>query len=196
MPELDELPDDALLARMATGDREAFAALYRRRRRDVYRFALHVGGSSSLAQDVTQEVFLALIHDAGKYQPGRAGALAWLLGIARNHVRRGLARDRRLEPLETGESSAGVTPDGPLADLLRREHLAALHQALLDLPVRFREAVVLCDLHELSYEDAAAAIGCAVGTLRSRLHRGRRRIADRLGGDSQAAPLRMAARIL
>ena len=196
MPDADELPDDELIARIARGDRQAFATLYRRRRADVYRFAVHVGGWPSLAEDVTQDVFLTLIPDAAKFQPGRSSALAWLLGIARNHVRRGLARERRTAPLDIDEAYAAAAAGDPLAELLHREHLAALRRALLDLPVRFREAVVLCDLHELSYEDAAAAIGCVVGTLRSRLHRGRKRLADRLGGDSHAAPLRMAARIL
>src|SRR5712691_1449246 len=82
--------DEELVARIVGGDREAFAALYRRRRADVFRFALHVSGSSAVADDVKQDVFMAVIHDAGRYRPDRAGVVAWLLGIARNHVRRSL----------------------------------------------------------------------------------------------------------
>src|SRR5438105_3292605 len=95
----DPLSDDDLLEGMATGNREAFAALYRRRRPDVYRFALHLTGSSSRAEDVTQDVFMALIQLAARYQPGRSTAVAWLLGIARNHCRRWADRDRGMLPI-------------------------------------------------------------------------------------------------
>jgi RNA polymerase sigma-70 factor (ECF subfamily) len=174
--------DEELMARIAGGDRDAFALLYRRLRGDVFRFALHVGGSRPLAEDVTQDVFMAVIHDASAYQSGRSTVRAWLLGIARNHVRRGRARPAE-SPLE-GDGPA-VDAD-PLPDLARRRKLAALRRAVLQLPVRFREAVVLCDLQELSYADAAAALGCAIGTVRSRLHRGRALLARRL---RDAAPL-------
>src|SRR5258708_13332016 len=82
----------ALIARIVSGDREAFAELYRWRRADVYRFALHVSGSPAIADDVTQDVFMAVIHDAGLYQPDRAGVTSWLLGIPRTHAPRSLAR--------------------------------------------------------------------------------------------------------
>ena len=68
--------DDELIAGTARGVREAFAALYRRRRADVYRFALHVSGSPPVADDVTQDVFMAVIRDAQRYQPGRAGPVS------------------------------------------------------------------------------------------------------------------------
>jgi RNA polymerase sigma-70 factor, ECF subfamily len=172
--------DDDLMARIAGGDRDAFALLYRRHRADVLRFALHVSGSPSVADDVSQDVFMAVIHDASSYKPGRSSVRAWLLGIARNHVRR--ARARRVDsPLE-GAASASVfaVNADPLPDLALRERVDALRRALLELPARFREAVVLCDLEELSYADAAAALGCALGTVRSRLHRGRALLARRL----------------
>jgi RNA polymerase sigma-70 factor, ECF subfamily len=195
MPSIDELSDEDLIGRIAQGDRSAFALLYQRRRSDVYRFALHVGGSAMVAEDVTQDVFVALIHHAHRYQRDRSRAVPWLLGIARNHVRRGLARERHTAPLDEQSSQFAGGID-PLADLVRREELMRLRRALLDLPVRFREAVVLCDLHELNYEDAAAALRCAIGTVRSRLHRGRKRLADRLANDVHAAPLRIAAKVL
>jgi RNA polymerase sigma-70 factor, ECF subfamily len=172
--------DDDLMARIAGGDRDAFALLYRRHRADVLRFALHVSGSPSVADDVSQDVFMAVIHDASNYKPGRSSVRAWLLGIARNHVRR--ARARRVDsPLE-GAASASVfaVNADPLPDLALQERVGALRRALLELPARFREAVVLCDLEELSYADAAAALGCALGTVRSRLHRGRALLARRL----------------
>jgi RNA polymerase sigma-70 factor, ECF subfamily len=180
--------DEELIARIVTGDRDAFAALYRRRRADVYRFALHVSGSPAVADDVTQDVFMAVIHDARRYRPDRAGVSPWLLGIARNHVRRSLAR-RPTVALPDDDSEAGRTlaiDADPLAGLARRQYLAALRRAVLELPVKYREAVVLCDLQELSYADAAHALGCAIGTIRSRLHRARALLASRLRGTDDA----------
>lgn len=177
-----EPPDADLVARVATGDREAFATLFRRRQRDVYRFALHMTALPSVAEDVTQEVFLAVMRDASRYDATRATVIAWLCGIARNQVRRRFERDRMLQPigmldqddLDHGVDPALVTSDRDvLADLTAAEQVVALRQAVLTLPVAYREVLVLCDLQELSYADAAAVIGCALGTVRSRLHRAR-----------------------
>jgi RNA polymerase sigma-70 factor (ECF subfamily) len=182
MTDLEPRRDEDLIARIACGDRDAFALLYRRCRSDVYRFALHMCGSRALAEDVVQDVFVAVIEDAARYQPGRSGVLPWLLGIARNHVRR-WRNQRRLLPLpddETQAAQALAVETDPIVELTRQRHTAALRRALLELPVRCREVVVLCDLHELSYLDAAEALGCAIGTVRSRLHRGRAMLARRL----------------
>jgi RNA polymerase sigma-70 factor (ECF subfamily) len=176
--------DEALMAAAAGGDREAFAALYRRRRPDVYRFALHMTGSASAADDVAQDVFMTVIHDARRFVPGRATVVAWLLGIARNHARRRLA-ERTHEPLERAGSEAApaLHPDASLAGAQDVERLRC---ALGALPVAYREAIVLCDLQELSYEDAAAAAGCAIGTIRSRLHRGRAQLMKAMRGGRRA----------
>lgn len=173
---------DDLVARIASGDRDAFARLYRECRPDVYRFALHMCGAASCAEDVVQDVFLAVISAASRYQPGRSGVKPWLLGIASNHVRR-WRHQRVFVPLpEEGSADARkltAEPD-PVGELTRRQHDAALSRAILELPVRYREVVVLCDLEELSYETAASGLGCAIGTVRSRLHRGRALLARAL----------------
>lgn len=172
-----EPSDDLLIASIAQGGRDAFAALFRRRQSEIYRFALHMTGRPALAEDITQDVFVVVMRDAHRYQPGRSTVTAWLCGIARNCARQRLDRDRRLEPLEDvglddGAHQVAVAPD-PLLDLTRVERVALLRRALLGLPVRYREVVVLCDLQELSYAEAADALGCAIGTVRSRLHRAR-----------------------
>ena len=175
--------DDELLARIAMGDATAFTALFRRRQGEVFRFALHMIGSPAGAEDVTQEVFLTLMRDAGRYQPGRSSGIAWLCGIARNHALRRLERERSTVPLEDEalpEHQALAVTSDPLGDLTRSEQLEALRRAVLSLPVRYREVVVMCVLQELSYLDAARAIGCAVGTIRSRLHRGRALLAAKM----------------
>lgn len=182
----DATPDEQLLQQVAVGNQEAFVLLFRRRRAGVYRFALHMTASTATAEDVTQEVFMAVIRDAGRYDPTRATVMAWLCGIARNHVRRWLERDGGLESIaDTDEvSNPGETAmrSDPLADLTRAERIETVRRAVLSLPVRYREAVVLCDLQELSYAEAADALDCAVGTVRSRLHRGRTLLADKLRG--------------
>jgi RNA polymerase sigma-70 factor (ECF subfamily) len=173
--------DDALIAGVASGNPSSLSALFRRRQGDVYRFALHVTGDRTIAEDVTQEVFLAVMRDAARYEPGRSSVTAWLCGIARNHARRRFERDRGTVPLEdeSGGDVASENPD-PLSDLTRAEGIEAVRKAVLRLPLRYREAVVLCDLQELSYTDAATALDCAIGTVRSRLHRGRTLLAARL----------------
>jgi RNA polymerase sigma-70 factor (ECF subfamily) len=190
----DSRADEALLSGVASGDRAAFAALFRRHRLAVYRFALLMTGEPSVADDVVQEVFLAVIHDAGRFEPDRATAIAWLCGIARNHARRRLHRDRVVAPFAEGDEDAAAriaAPDSdPLEGLARAERLDLLRRAVLSLPVRYREAVVLCDLQEFSYADAAAAIGCAVGTVRSRLHRGRALLTVKLGVLDELSPVR------
>ena len=171
--------DDELIARIAAGDAVAFAALFRRRQGEVYRFALHMTGCASAADDVTQDVFLTVMRDAARFDAGRAPAIAWLCGIARNHARRRRVGDRNLAPLEEGGEPAAAGAD-PAAELARNERIDAVRRAVLRLPFKYREVIVLCDLQEMSYADAAAALGCAVGTVRSRLHRGRSLLADRL----------------
>ena len=182
MPDLSTRRDDALIARIAVGDREAFAMLYRQCRSDVYRFTMHMCGSPAVAEDVVQDVFVAVITDASRYRAGESGVLPWLLGIARNHVRRFRSQPANL-PLpddETRAAQAFSVERDPLAELTRQRQDEALRHALLGLPARYREVIVLCDLHELSYDAAAEALGCAVGTVRSRLHRGRARLARSL----------------
>ncbi len=178
--------DEELVAAIVQGDRNAFGDLYRRRRPDVYRFAAHMTGDPAAAEDVTQDVFMTVIHEARRYQPGRAAVISWLLGIARNHARRRLSKDRMMDPLpDVATEATSVSPD-PLAGLVRDRQVAALRRALHSLPVVYREAVVLCDLQELSYADAAGAVGCAIGTVRSRLHRGRTMLESRLRGEQRS----------
>jgi RNA polymerase sigma-70 factor, ECF subfamily len=183
--------DTELLPRIAAGDAEAFTELFRSHSAAVFRFAFHMAGSRSLADDVTQDVFLAVMREAGRYVPGISGEGAWLCGIARNHVRRRLERDRAAVPLrdEDGEGIVATGAWEPLHELVRTERIEAVRRAIATLPVRYREAVVLCDLQERSYADAAATLGCAIGTVRSRLSRGRALLASKLGirGAAEAA---------
>jgi len=151
-----------------------------------------MSGSVAVAEDVTQEVFLALMQDASRYDAARSSLSSYLFGIARNQVLRRLDRDRNFAPLpEEGETDDAVllsAGHNPLGELTRQETIEAVRQAVLALPVHYREVILLCDLHELSYQDAAAALACAVGTVRSRLHRGRALLVEKLKGMAATAP--------
>ncbi|HZS52205.1 MAG TPA: sigma factor, partial [Bryobacterales bacterium] len=74
--------DDELLELMIAGDEDAFLTLYRRRQGPIYRFALHMSGSASIAEEVTQEVFLALLRDGRQYNPVRGSLAAYMYGVA------------------------------------------------------------------------------------------------------------------
>jgi RNA polymerase sigma-70 factor (ECF subfamily) len=188
---LDPPPDDALMARIAAGDTHAFTELFGRRRDDVYRVALLMTGRAAAAEDITQDVFVAVMHDARRYEAGRSTVTAWLCGIARNHARRRLDRAGRMLSLDadSGVEEPAVHPD-PIGDLAAAQQIDALRRAILKLPVRYREVVVLCDLQELSYADAALALDCAVGTVRSRLHRARALLTAKMRQDVEPSTIK------
>ncbi len=179
--------DAELLRLMLAGDEEAFTALYRRRQAGVYRFALQMSGSETVAEDVTQEVFMVLMRDGQNYDPTRGSLAAFLYGVARNLVLRSFQRERAFVALhddsDDGDSLADerlVSHDDPLGDLTRGEMIERVRGAVLALPAHYREVVVLCELHEMSYAEAAGVLGCAVGTIRSRLHRARGMLVEKL----------------
>ena len=197
----EELSEGELLRRMASGDEGAFRAIYRRTQGPIYRFALHMTGNPSIAEDVTQEVFVFLIQESGRFDPSRGTLTSYLFGVARNFVSRHLEKERSFVPFFDGESSNGsksvpINGNGtaaahkengnlsrlvaPPLDLERNETIERVRQAVLSLPPNYREVVVLCDLQELSYEEAAGILQCAVGTLRSRLHRARALLTEKL----------------
>ncbi|WP_269531052.1 RNA polymerase sigma factor [Chitinimonas sp. BJYL2] len=165
--------DAELWRRLRDGDEAAFTQIYRRYRDPVYRYALMLTQGNGTAADATQEAFLLLMRQPERYDPQRGPLVAFLIGVARNHVRRGLAGMAADQPDEEGAERADADQHQPLARLLASETLDSLRDAIQRLPFAFREALVLCDLQEIPYVDAAAIIGCPVGTVRSRLSRAR-----------------------
>jgi RNA polymerase sigma-70 factor, ECF subfamily len=187
MNAFDTCSDETLLRLAMAGDEEAFTRLYRRLRGVVYRFARQMSGESSVAEDVTQDVFLILLRRAELYDPQRGSLSTYLMRIARNEILRRLDRDRAHVVLVEEEAAPGKDTDenlivrsNPLGNLMRDEEIESVRQAVLALPPHYREVVVLCDLEEMSYGEAAALLGCAIGTVRSRLHRARALLKSRL----------------
>ena len=185
--------DNELLNAMLGGDEEALATLYRRRQGGIYRFALQMSGSPALSEDVTQEVFMILMRGGLTYDAARGSLSGFLFGVARNLVRQRLGREQFYVSMDD-QTSEGTVADGfhaadsPLDDLSRGEAIKSVRRAVLSLPARYREVIVLCELQEMSYADAAIVLDCAVGTVRSRLHRGRAMLIDKMRTEKTEEP--------
>lgn len=182
-------PDDAdLLRRAAAGDRDSFGVVFQRYHHVVYRFARAMTGSDEIAEDVTQEVFVVLIRHVGRYQPDRAALGTYLYGVARNVSRDRLRRDRRFLSLPSpGVSWQSETRrDDPFELVANAEIGIQMRRALAGLPVKYREVVILCDLHDLAYAESAAILRTSTSTVRSRLHRGRQLLKKRLSRPGNA----------
>jgi RNA polymerase sigma-70 factor (ECF subfamily) len=174
----DRESDETLLEQALAGREASFTELYRRRQAPLFRFAWQMSGSRALAEEATQETFLALLDGGAGYRPGRGALAPFLFGVARNQVLRLLRREGRQAGQAIPDQVAGG--EDTHGELERRQTARSVHRALLVLPESYREVIVLCDLEELSYQDAAAALACPVGTVRSRLARGREMLAARL----------------
>jgi RNA polymerase sigma-70 factor, ECF subfamily len=183
--------DGDLLRLLLTGDEAAFLEFYRRHQGVVYRFALQMSGKTEIAEEVTQDVFMVVMGSA-KYDSERGSVAAFLYGIARNMVLRALERERPYITVlddEDSEYANRLTAEHQdlLGDLTRNERIDTLRKAVLALPPAYREVVVLCDLHERDYAEAASALGCAIGTVRSRLHRARALLMEKLRAGERVA---------
>jgi RNA polymerase sigma-70 factor, ECF subfamily len=175
-----EPTDYELLRRAADGERQAFELVYHRYQQVVYRFARAMTGRPDVAEDVTQEVFIAVIKELPRYDPARAGFTTYLYGIARNLSRDRWRRTQRRLALEAIGLERRGTTDTPF-DLMERTQVATqVHRALRALPLRYREVIILCDLHGLQYAEAALVVRTSVGGVRARLHRARHQLRQRL----------------
>ena len=190
MPE-PPTPDSELVRRAAAGDREAFVAIYHRYHAGIYRFARSMTGSAALAEDVTQEVFLAFMCELSRYDASRAALRTYLYAIARNVSRYRLRKERRFVGLEFSALDEPRAPDDPTRDAVQSETVKRVRLFIRGLGSRYREVLILCDLHDLSYEETAAVLNTPVGTIRSRLHRARKQLAERLA-DADRLPASVA----
>jgi RNA polymerase sigma-70 factor, ECF subfamily len=189
---VSEPSDEALLAAHLRGDPRAFGELIGRHERRIYGLCLRILGSREDAEDATQEAFLAALRKAATFRKAAAFS-TWLYRIAVNAAtdqarRRGRARLADLDPEDAG---VAVAPGGELGEVVATA--VAVQTALALVPEEFRVAVVLCDLYRVPYADAAQILEIPVGTVKSRVFRGRLALADHLGGTVDAPGLPGAA---
>jgi RNA polymerase sigma-70 factor (ECF subfamily) len=174
--------DSRLVALSQEGDLAAFNALVERYQGQVYNLCWRMLGLREAAEDATQEAFLAAYRNIRRFRG--PGFRAWLLRIAANAATDELRRRRRrpqvsLETPVADSETALDLPDpsaGPEEWALRREQARCLQAALLTLPLDQRLSVILSDVQGLSYEEVGQAMGSSLGTVKSRLSRGRARL--------------------
>jgi RNA polymerase sigma-70 factor (ECF subfamily) len=188
--------DAGLAARIARGERQALEESYRAEAGPVYRYALGLCGNAGWAADATQDAFVALATQARAFDASRGSLGAWLAGVARHALLAQWRRESAQTPwppldFEDGESQEVAPPAGavdvtesPEALLVRAQSGARVLAALHQLSFAQREAIVLVDLQERSYEEAARIAGIELNTLRTRLHRARLRLAQELQGEA------------
>jgi RNA polymerase sigma-70 factor (ECF subfamily) len=195
-PSRDKASDTALWRAAVRGSQPALVTLYRCHAPLIYRYSLRMCGDASAAEEVTQEVFLALLNQAGqakqdRFDPARAALSTWLYGIARRQVWKYLDRRERSLPAgmldlddEDQELEAHAPEDDPATMLSRREAVDAVRAGIEELALPLREVILLCEFEEMTYQEAATIVGVPVGTIRSRLHRAKARLAKALRAET------------
>jgi RNA polymerase sigma factor (sigma-70 family) len=176
--------DDDLLNQCRRGDQAAWRELVARHTRRVFGLAYRFTGRVDEAEDLTQEIFIKVYQTLDRYQAAQGAFASWLGAVARNqsidHYRR-----RRQERLRKADDPAVIErmesgEEGPLLSLERQERVRLVHRGLKALPLELREPLVLCDLQGLAYEEVAEALAIPLGTVKSRINRGRLELAKRL----------------
>jgi len=175
---LTQQTDEQLFRLMKKGDRQAFAELYERREPALYRYALHMTSSAASAEEIAQEVFVQLMSANTRFDETRGSLEGWMYGVARNLIR--VLRRKGIGAYSGEAVAEQAFEHNILGSLIDSETMAALHASIRELPDSYREAVVLCDLEERNYDEAARLMGCPVGTIRSRLHRARGLLAAKM----------------
>jgi RNA polymerase sigma-70 factor (ECF subfamily) len=178
-PSLEE-EDDEWLGLMMSGEERGFVSLYQKYQARIYRFSFQIAGVRHLAEEVTQETFLALIRAPHKYQRERGPLLLYLFGIARNLVWKSMRKDWLFFTHPDHEVIEAVSVPDLATDLDKQEQVTQVRRAVVRLPKKYREVIVLCSMQELSYEAAARVLGCSIGTVRSRMHRAKQLLLRKL----------------
>ncbi len=182
-----ERPADAggeLIARIASGDRDALTELYHRERQPLFAYLLHLTANVEVAEEILQDTFVAVWQSAGSFA-GRSSARTWLIGIARRQAHNTLRR--RSFPradIAAAEQLPGALPE-PEERVIAAATRAEVVAAMAHLSPDRREALVLAFVHDLSYQEMADVLGIAVGTVKSRLHGAKRALKELLGAQRE-----------
>jgi RNA polymerase sigma-70 factor (ECF subfamily) len=173
-----------VVARCRQGDETAWRELVGRHTRRVFGIAYRFVGRVDEAEDLTQDIFVKVFQSLDRYRESDGAFSTWVGTVARNHAiddyrRRREERARRIDdPAVMDRVPAGE--ESVLRSLEREDQKQLVHRGLRALPVELREALVLCDLQGLSYDEVAAALQIPLGTVKSRINRGRLELARRL----------------
>ncbi len=181
-PELS--PIDALIQRCLSGDQDAWGEIVRLHWRKVFNVAYKFTGKHDEAEDLTQDVFVKIFRSLHTFDQ-RANFQTWLISVSRNlcidHYR-SVRKER--ETIDRGVDPNELTPvsttTSPFAALEQRDRVVLLRQALEELAPTLRMAVMLRDIHELSYQEIADRLGLPEGTVKSRINRGRTELARQI----------------
>jgi RNA polymerase sigma-70 factor (ECF subfamily) len=174
--------DDAgLLEQARRGDEQAFSTLFARYQRSIYRYGAYMCGREA-ADDVVQDTFLAVLRQQDRHDAPRTSLGGYLFGIARHVViKRLAARGDASLAAPPADLEERPSPEPAVFDaLIRAQSIDAVRAAIRSLPAAYRESIVLCELQEMPYADAADLMQVPIGTVRSRLHRARALLASRL----------------
>ena len=170
---------DDLILRLATGDRDALAELYKETRAAVYGFSLSILKNSADAEDVLHDTYVSLYVSAASYQ-SKGNPMAWILTIAKNLALMKLRQRKRLADLESHEWETAAVTDGP------SENRPLLHAALSILSAEERQVILLHALSCLKHREIAALLDLALPTVLSKYHRALKKLRKFIeGADAQ-----------
>ena len=175
--------DAEQMVRLAGGDPGALRELYEKHGRALLRFSSAMCRSRQAAEDLVHDTFVALLREPCLFDPSQGTVFAYLCGVLRHRVSRHYRQQKRWVALDDGDETALAhdrhAPE-PADEIASSQVTAAFRRALLELPLRHREIIALCDLEELPYQTVASILDCPIGTVRSRLHRARALLTLRL----------------
>ena len=183
-PAIETAPIDQLIERCLQGDQAAWETIVRQHRRKVFNVAYKFVGKHDEAEDLTQDIFLKLFKSLDTFDR-RANFQTWLISVSRNlcidHYR-SVRKERETidRDVDAGDLTPASSDTGPYAALEHSDRRLLLRRALDELAPTLRSAVMLRDIHELSYQEIADRLGLPEGTVKSRINRGRLELARQI----------------
>jgi RNA polymerase sigma-70 factor (ECF subfamily) len=180
--------DSDLVLAACRGSADAIGELYERHCALVYRFTLRMSGKALIAEEITQEVFLAFLRQPHQFQAEKGTFSTWLCGIARRQFWKRIEREESFVDIDAFEEQIDEEfPLGPYELLNRKDAVNAVRAGIEQLPLWLKEVIVLCELEELTYPQVSFILGVPIGTVRSRLHRAKARLAALICAESACA---------
>ncbi len=168
-----------IIRQVLNGDTDSFELLVQKYQKPVVRMIRNITNDAHLCEDIGQEVFFAAYRKLASFDPARSNFSTWLFTIAKNKSLNALKRKRPISGARMPEKAEWHNPGD---DLARKEIVAELDKVLQDLPKRQRMAFILAEIEELSYEEIAQIEGVRIGTIKSRIHRAKKKLRSGLAG--------------